>query len=211
MAETFTTLKSKIGDWLHTNTTRVPDTVRADLLNMAQRDLLGDHDLRFGEHADTFATVASQQTYTLPSDFSRPFTFWYEDPDNEDVVFLDFKPKDEFDGLYPDATKTDKPVDFTIWGNTLYLGKTPDRVLTINRNYYRILADLSDANPSNTFTDQKWEAIFFKALALSSLYIAEDPRLPLWQGVSDGYERRLSREHRRAWSTGRKPQAKIPG
>lgn len=208
MAETFATLQAKIISWLNVDTTRL--SIAGDLINMAQRELLRKHDLRFGETSDTFATADGDNDYDLPTGFSRPHSLWYTDPDTSAVVFVTYLPKDEFDARYPDATKKAKPGNYTFWGQTLYLGKTPDQIITINRNYYKLLADLSADGDSNDFTDNAWEAIFFKALTLSSLYMVEDARMPVWQAKAKQLEDDLVEEHRRARSVGRIPQNRIP-
>lgn len=213
MAETFESLKTKIGDWLGADTTRLPTSVRGDLLNMAQREMLRKHDLRFGEVTDTFPTVSGTADYALPTGWKQPFSFWYVDPDTSGVVELAYLSKEVFDGRYPDTTKQAKPVAYTVWGSNIRLGKTPDRVLTITRNYYRVLPDLTDGAPNNenAFTQNAWEVLLWWALLHSTMYTIEDARLPIWAERFRQAETDLVSEHRRAWSSGRVAQSEEPG
>lgn len=210
---TFEDLKSYLGDWLNVNTTRLPDSVRGILVNMAMRQLLRKYDLRFGEHSDTFQTADGTASYALPDRFSRHYTIWYQDTDDSAVRELKYYEKREFDKVFPDPTKTGKPGFFTVWGHEITLGRTPDRTLTVVRNYYRILPDLVDGSPNNTndFVEDAWEAIFFKALTLSTLYTIEDARMQLWQAQAMEHESELVREYQRARSVIRgASQSRIP-
>ena len=163
MSETLETLRARLQNWLSANTTRLPDTVANDMINIVQRELCRKHDLRFAETTDTFATVSGTANYTLPTGWSRPYRLWYTDPDTSNVVQLVSLSKERFDAYYPDSTKTAKPEAYTVWGSNLQLGKTPDRVLTITREYYKMLADLVDGSPnnSNAFTLNAWEVLFW--------------------------------------------------
>src|SRR5574337_1105316 len=146
------------------NAVRLPDAIRGDCVNIAIRELCRTLATRYNEVSDTFATVAGTQSYDLPATWSRPYQLWYLDPDTGDRVDLDFVLKEEFDRLFPDATDEDDPTFYTVWGDQLLLGATPTRVVTIHRDFYAILADLSGASATNGFTVNAWEVVLMKAL-----------------------------------------------
>jgi hypothetical protein len=216
MGLTFTDLKTKLGDWLALDTARLADSVRGDLLNLAQRELLRKYDLRFGEFSDTFATVVSTYDYALPTGWSRPHTLWYTTAAGGQT-FLRQLSKEEFDAEFPDTAKTAEPGAYTVWGDKLRLGKTPSSVLTINRNYYRVLPDLGSLDQSgqpiaeNEFTKNAWEAIFFRALVEATKYLIEDPRASLWEEKARAAELHLVLEHSRARHSGRQLVMEEPG
>lgn len=212
MAKTFEQLKAALGDWLGMNTTRLPDSVRGDMVNMALRALCRLYDLRLNEASDTFATVASQRGYALPATWSRPHTLWYVAPSTGAIVTLGQKSKEEFDLLYPDQAKTGDPGHYTIWGTEIQLGRTPQSILTINRNYYALL-ELADGSPQNenAFTSGAWEVLLFKALADSARYGIEDARVPVWQARARELEDQLSIEHAHARSSGRRVESRDLG
>ncbi len=205
-----TALRTALGDWLDVDTTRLSNSIRDDSLNIVMRRLLRKYDLWFGETSDTFATVDGTRDYAKPTGWSRPFSVWYTDPDTSAVVFLDRINKDEFDARFPDSTKKAKPTHYTVWGTNLQLGKTPDQVITINRNYYKILDDLSASNLSNDFTTNAWEVLLFGALVEITEFLIEDARRPMWVRKFEGFESDLQAEHRREHSAGRIPQSKEP-
>jgi len=211
MAVTFENLKTKLGDWLDMDTTRLPDSVRGDIINIVMREILRKRDLRFGETSDTFATVASTRNYLLPTGWSRPQSLWYQNPDTLGITFLTFLNKDEFDLKFPDSTKEADPSNFTVWAGNIQLGKTPERILTINRNYYAILADLTDADPSDQMTTDAWEVLLYGALVEASRFGIEDPRIPMWATRHKDLEDQLTMEHRRARTSARIAQSREPG
>lgn len=189
-------LQEKIGDWLQVNTERLPNTVRTDLLNMAQRELLEGNALHFGEATGSFDTVVGQEGYALPDDFILPGRLLYVGANR--VREIDFVSRDQFLNGYFGATGTGFPRHFTTFEGEWKIGPLPDAVYTVTFDYRAHLADLSDANPSNAFTTEAWEVLLYKALILSSDYTIEDPRTGLWEKrYQAAYDRLLVREGRR--------------
>lgn len=213
MAETFETLKTKLRDWLGMDTERLPDAVCGDCLNLVQRRIMRFHDLRFGETTDTFTATAGVPSYALPANYRSPLDFSYTHPATGSRAVLRRRQKDQFDALHPDSTKTGRPANYAIWGDQLYLGPTPDSNLTVTRNYYAYLDDLSDGAPSNTndLVTAAWDVLFFGALEEATKYGIEDARVPMWAERFRELETDLVREHQREKSVGRIAQSREPG
>lgn len=213
MAETYETLKSKLGDWVAADIKRLPELVRGDCINFAMREAMRNHDLRFGEISDTIALAAADREYDIPPEWRNPLSLWYVNPATDSKIDLIRLSKDEFDARYPDPTTTGTPRHYAAWGLVLYIGPTPGEALTLNRNYYRFLPDLENGAPDNTnaFVVQAWDVLFFGALARASAYILEDPRAPMWEGQFMKLASQLANEHQREKSSGRVPQSREPG
>ena len=211
MAKDFVAIKTAMGDWLNVDTTRLPDAIRGDMINIIRRELLRKRDLRFGETSDTFSTIASTRDYALPTGWSRPLSLWYQNPDSLAITFITYLDKDEFDLKFPDQTKENDPVNFTVWAGNIQLGKTPKRIITTNRNYYKILADLSNGSPSDSMTDDAWEILLYGALVEASRFGIEDVRIPMWAARHKDLEDQLTMEHRRARTSARIAQSREPG
>lgn len=214
MAETFETLKARILDWLAADATRLPDAVRGDCINLIQRRVMRNHDLRFGETADTLALVANDHDYNLPVGWRSPLSLWYINPGTDARIDLVRKTKDEFDALYPDPTAgTDTPINYTVWGGLIYFGPTPNQSLTLNLNYYKVLPDLVDGSPNNTndFVDEAWDVLFYGAMEEACKYLLEDQRAAIYGGKFLELEADLAGEHQREKSSGRVAQSRIPG
>lgn len=211
----FSDLKGYLADWLNSDTTRLPDSVRGIIVNATMKEILRNNELRFGETSDTFVTIASPVTpsYAYPTGWSKPYSFWYTHPTTSKPVYLIYMPsKADFDSKFPDTTDTDLPTHYTIWGNKIYLGKSPDSVLTINRNYYKILADLvTTSNETNAFTDEAWEVLLFNCFEFAEMYGIEDERIPVWKAKGRSMLDALVAEHSRARSIGTRGQSQEPG
>lgn len=213
MVETFETLKDKIGDWLGVDILRAPEQARGDAINLIQRQVMRNHDLRYGEIEDTLALVTGTRNYSIPDDWRSPLSLWYIHPGTSSRIGLVRLSKDEFDARYPDPAETGTPAHYTVWGTNLSIGPAPDQDLTLTRNYYRYLPDLINGSPdnSNAFVIQAWDVLFFGALAHISKYLLEDPRAPMWEAKFNELESDLAGEHQREKSAGRVPQSRTPG
>jgi hypothetical protein len=207
----FEELKTAIGDWLGKDYQQLPDTVRGQLINMAQRDMLRSYDLRFGEYLYPLSTTSSNPEYPVPTGYSRTYSIWYMDGvDKIDLIPLT---KEEFDRKYAANTTTGSPAHYTIWANKLYVGPSPDAAYSLKWNVRRMLADLVDGSPDNTndMIVWAWEVLLFKSLAWATKYLIEDARAPLWQADADRMEAALVREHSREKSVHRRPATNEPG
>lgn len=213
MAKSFTQIKASIIDWLNIeDVARLSDSAQGDIVNIVMRRTCRLHDLSYNEISDTFATVASQQNYALPTQWSRPHTLWYLNTATSSIVYLESLSKEKFDLNFPDSTKTAKPSAYTVWGGNIQLGPTPSEIITINRNYYAILADLvTSSNETNAFTNGAWEILLFLSLVEATQYGIEDDRVGLWQAKADGMLRELVIEHARAKSVGHRSVSEEPG
>jgi hypothetical protein len=206
----FEDLKSSIGTWLDVDLNRLPNESRGQIINICQRELLRTYDLRFGEVTADIALSDGLAFYTLPSGWSRPYSLWYYSSGKQNVDYLT---KEEFDIKYPLATVEGAPLHYTVWGNSIFFGPTPNASYTVKANYFKILADLTDGSPGNTnaFVEQAWEVIFFRSLWYASEFMLEDSRAQLWAAKAQMLEAKLAIEHARARSSGRRPVTREAG
>lgn len=213
MAETFETLKALMGDWLGVDSVRFPDAARGACLNFIQRRVIRNHDLRFAEITDTLAVTAGIYTYVLPAGWRSPLHIWYINPSTEARIDLVRQAKDDFDARHSDPSILGTSTTYTIWGQTFYIGATPEASFTLNRNYYAFLPNLVDGAPNNTnpFVEEAPDVLFFGALGHASKYLLEDPRAPMWEAQFAELEADLAGEHQREKSSGRIPQSREPG
>jgi hypothetical protein len=207
----FEDLKTAIGDWLGKDYNQLNDTIRGQIINIAQRDLLRSYDLRFGELAYALTTAGSDQEYNVPDGYSRTYSMWYmSGADKVDIIPLT---KEEFDKKFEDNTTTGAPTHYTIWANKLYLGPMPDAIYNVKWNVRVMLDDLADGSPNNTndLVTWAWEVLMFKSLALATKYLIEDARAAIWEAEATRLENNLVREHSREKSVHRRPITNEPG
>lgn len=214
MAETFGTLKSKVATWMGAdNTNRFPDAVRGDCVNMAIRRLLKKYELRFGEVVDTLLVSAGDHDVAMPDRFVSFDSLWYLNSGGT-LVELEYVTRKAYNRRYPnpsDASGRANPAHYTFFGSVLYLGPTPTLDITLNREYYAFLADLSDPGDTNVFIDSEWEPIFWMAMKRAAKYLNEPMRLTEWEEEMRESEDALVREHTRTRSRGKAAVSRIPG
>lgn len=230
MAKDFIALKASLRSWLgDLDEDELPDSVAGDIINIVCRETLRIYDLRYGEVQDVFLTSNQLRDYAVPDLFSRPHSFWYSDPDTSDIVTLKYLDKGTFDDMFPGSGiygipspmgagsfgnvpgVLGDPTHFTLWGGFIQLGKVPTTQITIFRNYYGLLDDLSDAAPSNVFTRACWEYILFKSLVKASIFGFETEQTPTWRAEAQAMETQLVIEHGRASTMAVNPQSEEPG
>lgn len=208
---------SSIQSWLvidqEDDAERLPDSICTLIINLVIRDYCKRRESRFSEYSDTFPTVANQRDYALPTNWSKPRKVWYASPTDSSLVLVEQLNKDIFDSRYPDSTDTDSPVAYTIWAGNIQLGPTPDAIITVNRDYYRILPDLAAGSPNNEnrFTQEAYDYILWASLVKATEFGIEDDRVPLWQSEAARAEMALDLEEARAGTTGRTSQSSEPG
>ncbi len=221
MGKTFAELKTSLIQWTAidqddatSQEERLPDVVAGDIINIVQRDYLRRRESRFSEKTDTFAFIADQKPYSLPTNWSKPGQLWYTDPANSStVIFLTyFANKQQFDKRYPDATSTALlPESYTIWAKQILIGKTPGQAITVNRDYYLYLTNLSADGDTNQFTDEAWEYLLFASLVKAAEFGIEDERLPIWIREMEKAEAAIDSEDSRSKQVGRMSQSSEPG
>lgn len=184
----------------------LPRSVRNDLVNMSIRELLRRYDTEFGEHTETFQAMPEQLDYTPFAGFLRPTTLWWLNPTatipttnnpNSNIVTLDFLDKLKFDDTFPGAGLFGDPAPmgagsygqagladpqaYTIWEKKVQLGPVPIRQVTVWCNGFRLLPDLANDDDTNIVTDDLWEYVLFKGLALAEQFGIEDDRMAGWE------------------------------
>lgn len=105
-------------------------------INEGQRFIYLQTDLRGGEDAQDYTTVAGTPSLALPSDFLRTVSL-FESADHIPIYFMDLRAYDDA----PEASG--KPTSYTISGSTALLYPTPDAAYAIELRYYRLPVDLS--------------------------------------------------------------------
>jgi hypothetical protein len=207
---TFEDMKTEMGTWLAVDAIRLPLATRGMIINVCQRELLGAYDLRYGEVTVDIPTEYNKPNYSRPAGWVRPYSLWYY---SDGKVNLDYKTKEEFDIIYPDASAKGPPIHYTLWGDYIYLGPTPNGVFSIHVNYRRILPDLADGSPNNTnaFIANSWEVLFFRSLWYATQFIIEDNRAPMWEKMASIFEAKLSIQSTRERSAGRRPVTREAG
>jgi hypothetical protein len=217
VAKTFEQMQAAMADWLgirDADTNRLPSSVRQDIINMTQAELCRMYDFRFLEADATISITLGNSSFSLPSDWSRPYAIQYQAGTNA-PTFLEQLSVEEFDVRYPaDSTAASgKPLHYAIWGSTIKTGPKSDGNYSAAARYYKKLPDLANGAPNNTndFLTNAWDVLLWACLGQGSLYGIEDNRLGTFQQRAQQAIDRLSIEHARNRTAGRRPVSQEPG
>ena len=145
---TYTDLLASVAAWLNRSdlTAVIPDFV-----TLAEGRIARDLRLRKQVVNTTLSTVAGVQSVTLPSDFleAENLTLSGTSPPGALTVVT----PEYIDRKYPDAYYTAQPLVYTIIGDALVFGPTPDGVYTVALSYYQRFTALATASTNWLLTN----------------------------------------------------------
>jgi hypothetical protein len=171
---TYSDLQTSVANWLKRSdlTSIIPD-----FITLAEARIARDLRLRRQVTNTALSTVAGTQTVTLPSDFleMENITLTNTTP----PAALSVVTPEIMDRKFPNGYVTGQPVVYTIVGDAIQLGPTPDAVYTVSLDYYQRFAALS-TTPTNWLLTNHPGVYLFGALAEGAPYLMEDERTPLW-------------------------------
>lgn len=130
----YTDLKTAVASWMHR------DDLTAhlgDFVTLAEARIARDLRIRKQVTNTTLSTVAGVQYVTLPADFLEIENIGLSNttpPRNLHVITPEL-----MDEMWPAAYNSGVPTNFTIVGDKLILGPTPDGVYTVTLDYYQRL------------------------------------------------------------------------
>jgi hypothetical protein len=146
---TYTDLLASVAAWLNRSdlTTVIPDFVM-----LSEGRIARDLRLRKQVVTTTLSTVANVSTLTLPADYleTENITVTSTSP----AGALSVVTPEYIDRKYPaSANYTGRPVVYTIVGDNLVFGPTPDAVYTISLDYYQRFTALATASTNWLLTN----------------------------------------------------------
>jgi hypothetical protein len=174
----YSDLKTAIANYLARSdlTAQIPDFIRLSELRL-RRDLR----IRQMLKSVTTATVASDSTVELPSDFLEV----------RDLVIVG-NPPQPLNYFSPSAFtrnarswESGKPLDYTVLANDFQLAPIPDTVYTVKMLYFAAPTFLSDSNTSNVFLANTPDVLLYGALLEAEPYLMNDARINTWGSMFD--------------------------
>lgn len=174
----YSDLKTTIAGYLARTdlTAQIPDFIR-----LAELRLRRDLRIRQMLKSVTTATVASDSTVELPSDFLEV----------RDLVIVG-NPPQPLNYSSPSAFtrnarswESGKPLDYTVLANDFQLAPIPDGVYTVKMLYFAAPTFLSDSNTSNVFLANTPDVLLYGALLEAEPYLMNDARINTWGTMFD--------------------------
>ena len=173
--DTYSNLKTTIANYLN----RSDLTANlGDFIILTEARLNRELRVREMVNTDTSITTASgTQSYSLPSGYLEATTVIYQ---SDPFCTLRFISNTDFYNKYNTSQSKGKPTFFTIVGDKILLGVTPDSSTTLQINYYKTLTTLSDSNATNTILTNYPELYLYGSLAEAAPFIMQDERINTW-------------------------------
>ena len=173
--DTYSNLKTTIANYLN----RSDLTANlGDFIILTEARLNRELRVREMVNTDTSITTSSgTQSYSLPSGYLEATTVIYQ---SDPFCTLRFISNTDFYNKYNTSQSKGKPTFFTIVGDKILLGVTPDSSTTLQINYYKTLTTLSDSNATNTILTNYPELYLYGSLAEAAPFIMQDERLNTW-------------------------------
>jgi hypothetical protein len=172
---TYTDLQAAVASWLHrTDLT----SVIPDFIALAESRISRDLRIRKQVLSTTLATVAGTQTVALPSDLLEIENIGVSS--SNPARQLHYITPEIMDEKFPNGYYTDIPTAYTILGDSLVLGPTPDAVYTLAIDYYQKLTALS-TTPTNWLLTNHPGIYLWGALAEAAPWIADEQQIAIYE------------------------------
>lgn len=169
--DSYDNLKTAIANWLNREGFTALEDMAGTFLDMAQRKVFRECDLKCMEAT---ATGTTADPY-VPSDFLRTKALYITNGSTTQEVT---------GGSYHNTlprTGTNTPIKYSLVGSQLVFSPSPDQEYDWTLIYYKSLQLLSDSNTTNWFTINNPELLLFGALAEASLFLKDDVRTQVWE------------------------------
>ena len=173
--DTYSNLKTSVANYLNRSDLTA---FLGDFITLTEARL--NRELRVREMVNTdtsITTVAGTQEYTLPTGYLEATTIIFQ---SDPYCTLRFISNSDFYNKYNASQARGKPTYFTIVGDKILLGVSPNSATTLQVNYCKKLTTLSDSNATNTILTNYPELYLYGALAESAPFIMQDERINVW-------------------------------
>lgn len=187
----YDTLVSSIANWIHRSdlTAVIPDFIR-----LAESRMQNDLDVRQLDKTATLTTVGGTQTVALPSDFNQARTISITS--SGVVQVLDALQPEFLIQRYGNYTSA-FPRNYSIRGNNLLLGPTPDSTYSISIEYLATISGLTSSNQTNDIITAYPELYLHACLIFAGQYIRDTD---LVTGMEALYAEDLQRINAQNWA-----------
>lgn len=160
---------------------------------MAEDRIGLDKDIRIRAMETAIDLTVSSQEVALPTRFVAARRIYI---DGNPVRILDYLQPHNFWAKWISSTGN-KPKAFTIEGDNMVFGPSPDSTYTGKLLYYQRFEALSDINTTNWLLTNARGILLYGALIESATFIGEDPRMRTWAALYDEHKTLLQQGDRK--------------
>jgi len=189
----FVTLKTAVANWLDRDdlSDRIPEFIAINeaVFNRVLR-------IRAMETIVTAATVGGTKSYDLPTGYVQMREIHL---DTSPITSLQYLTPEMLYRVWAGST-SGKPNAYSIIGDQIYFGETPDGAYDYVMTYYKTFDGLSDAAPTNWVILNAPDVYLYGTLLQAEPFLMNDHRIPVWerglrQAISDLQEQNDKDRH----------------
>ena len=170
---TYAELQTSVADWLDRDdlSARIPDFISLTearfnrILRIRSMETEADQD-----------TTSGTRSYSLPADYRQMRTVHLT---TTPITPLSYITPEIMDRIWAGSTEG-KPLSYTIKGNNIYLGPSPDIVYTIRFLYYKKVPSLSALVTTNDILTDSPDVYLYGCLLEAEPFLQNDARVQLW-------------------------------
>lgn len=163
--ENYADLQACVARWLH-RSNMTADIV--DCITLAEARIKAVLQAQLQDTTGTLSTVNGQNYVTLPSDLLRAHSLSIANT----APSIDYVTPDQLGATYYEGD-VGIPQKYTLIGDRVYFGPTPDRVYTVSCVFQAAVPSLSDAAPTNSLLT-KWPNVYLWAVMVEASKFAKD-------------------------------------
>jgi hypothetical protein len=191
----YTDLLASVASWMNRTdlTAVIPDFVV-----MAEGRIANDLRIRQQLTTDVLTTVAGTQAVTLPFDYLEFENVSIAGGTETQCLY---STKEHLDANYPDGGPQGRPAVFSIVGNSILFGPTPDDAYTVNVEYYGRFDPLA-STPTNGLLTYQPNLYLYACLREASLFVMDDERASHWDALYKGVVANLKNADENATHSG---------
>ena len=170
---TYTELQTAVANWLDRDdlTARIPEFIA--LTEARFNRILR---IRSMETEADQATTGGTRSYSLPADYRQMRTVHLT---TSPITPLSYITPEIMDRIWAGSTGG-KPASYTIKGNNIYLGPSPDSAYTIRFLYYKTVPALSSLVAVNDILTDSPDVYLYGCLLEAEPFLQNDARVQLW-------------------------------
>ena len=188
-------LQASVANWL--NRTDLAAVI-PDFIAIAEAYHSRDLRLRKQITATTLSTVPGSRGVALPSDFLEIENIsLLASPERQ----LSYATVEQMDSVYPNGGPGAMPSLYTIEGDNILLGPTPDGVYAVSLLYYARFPSLSAA-PSNWLMTNHPTAYLYASLMQASIYLKDKSGAAEYKALYDEIKADLQKQDDRSQHSG---------
>ena len=194
--------------YANVNRTDLTRTMILQFLNNRQDQICNFDNFSFMEVQSTAPTIASQQTYSFPSDYKDQLHMMLIEGTTKVDLTKWVGPQAE--KSYTDTETEGRPYAYWVWDDSYFLYPIPDEEYDLMLKYYKYLANLTDAASEENVLAQRWSDLLINGATSDSFhYFLMADKTAEWETKWNAEFQKLIRRQGKRRTTNYTPRLRV--